>query len=285
MTFDRLRRTAETRPHKFIRFVLPNGNTIPRHAHLTEVGHVVKNFIDCGGQTGREEKIVLQTHVGDDIDHRLRSDRFAGILKLGATVVSNPDLDVEVEYDCCLVSQYPVVGAEANSEHLDVILRNGRTQCCARERREAEATSPCCATAVEMDLTDIYQCLCDRTRLRILHLLTRTSLCVCHFQKILQEPQVKISKHLAYLRGRKMVATDREQNWMIHSLPAEPPPALRKNLKCLQNCARFEKIFAQDLQRLERLRQTCCEPRRLFRTTGVTKTRDGKAKRSPHLRS
>jgi DNA-binding transcriptional ArsR family regulator len=49
-----------------------------------------------------------------------------------------------------------------------------------------------------MDLIQIYQCFCDRTRLRILHLLTKSSLCVCHFQDILGEPQVKISKHLAY---------------------------------------------------------------------------------------
>ncbi|PYK63832.1 MAG: ArsR family transcriptional regulator, partial [Verrucomicrobia bacterium] len=48
-----------------------------------------------------------------------------------------------------------------------------------------------------MDLIQIYQCFCDRTRLRILHLLRRSPLCVCHFQDILDEPQVKISKHLA----------------------------------------------------------------------------------------
>ncbi len=48
-----------------------------------------------------------------------------------------------------------------------------------------------------MSLIQIYQCLCDETRLRILHLLQDGELCVCHFQQILEEPQVKISKHLA----------------------------------------------------------------------------------------
>jgi ArsR family transcriptional regulator len=56
-----------------------------------------------------------------------------------------------------------------------------------------------------MDLVQIYECLCDQTRLRILHLLSQTPLCVCHFQEILEEPQVKISKHLAYLRNRGLV--------------------------------------------------------------------------------
>jgi ArsR family transcriptional regulator len=135
-----------------------------------------------------------------------------------------------------------------------------------------------------MDLIQIYQCLCDRTRVRLLHLLAQTPLCVCHFQEILQEPQVKISKHLAYLRDRKMVTTDRDQNWIIYSLPTRQPATLRKNLKCLQDCARSEKVFAQDLQRLHRLKQTCCEPRRLFRAPDLA-TRNGKAKRSLYLRS
>ena len=46
-----------------------------------------------------------------------------------------------------------------------------------------------------MSLVQIYQCLCDETRLRILNLLHEGELCVCHIQDILGEPQVKISKH------------------------------------------------------------------------------------------
>ena len=54
-------------------------------------------------------------------------------------------------------------------------------------------------------LVQIYECLCDRTRLRILHLLGQGPLCVCHFQEVLGEAQVKVSKHLAYLRARALV--------------------------------------------------------------------------------
>ena len=117
-----------------------------------------------------------------------------------------------------------------------------------------------------MDLVQIYECFCDRTRLRILHLLTRSPLCVCHFQEILGEPQVKISKHLAYLRERGMVAAEREQNWMIYSLPAKRAPELENNLECLQNCARSDKIFARDLRKLEVLKKSCCEPAALFQS-------------------
>jgi len=144
--YEALKRVLERYPTTLPRFVLPNGDYIPAHAHVTEVGHAVRNFIDCGGLTGKEEKIVLQTHVGNDTDHRLRSDRFAKILMLGKRVIPSVDMDVDVEYDCCVVAQYPIAEARPEGEHLNLILRRGRTQCRARERRKSETAEGCCAT-------------------------------------------------------------------------------------------------------------------------------------------
>ena len=144
MTLHDLQNALEANPELFPRFVLPNGDCIPAHAHVTEVGHVVRNFIDCGGLTGKEEKIVLQTHVGNDTEHRLRSDRFAKILRLGNRVIPSADLDVDVEYDCCVVAQYPIAEAAPDRDHLNLTLRSSRTQCRARERRDSE-TAACCA--------------------------------------------------------------------------------------------------------------------------------------------
>ena len=110
-----------------------------------------------------------------------------------------------------------------------------------------------------MDLVQIYQCFCDRTRLRILHLLAQAPLCVCHFQELLGEPQVKISKHLSYLRQREMVTVERQGNWMIYSLPAKRDAELEANLKCLQDCVQTDKVFKNDLKALVRLRK-CGEP-------------------------
>ncbi|MGH7994582.1 MAG: ArsR/SmtB family transcription factor, partial [Limisphaerales bacterium] len=87
-----------------------------------------------------------------------------------------------------------------------------------------------------MKLLAIYQCLCDETRLRILHLLTQGPLCVCHFQTILRAPQVAISKHLAYLRARGLVVAQRHGKWMIYQLPQKTPAELDLQLRCLQDC-------------------------------------------------
>ena len=146
MKLSDLRSALEQSPETVPRFVLPNGDQIPAHAHVTEVGHVVRNFIDCGGQTGQEEKVVLQTHVGSDTEHRLGSDRFAKILELSERVVPSDRLDVEVEYDCCVVAQYPIAEARLDGEHVDLLLSRRRTQCRARERRESATEEACCGT-------------------------------------------------------------------------------------------------------------------------------------------
>ncbi|HEY4301151.1 MAG TPA: metalloregulator ArsR/SmtB family transcription factor [Candidatus Didemnitutus sp.] len=97
-----------------------------------------------------------------------------------------------------------------------------------------------------MSLIQIYECLCDETRLRILHLLQAGELCVCHLQEILNEPQVKISKHLAYLRTRGLVESRKEANWMIYSLPTKPSRELAANLACLQDCVSENAVFRRD---------------------------------------
>jgi ArsR family transcriptional regulator len=136
-----------------------------------------------------------------------------------------------------------------------------------------------------MDLIEIYQCFCDRTRLRILNLLTKSSLCVCHFQGILSEPQVKISKHLAYLRSRGMVNTRREQNWVIYSLPERQADELERNLQCLQDCVQTDAVFKRDLQKLSKLVKSCREPRSLFERGAKERRTNAKTKSSVHLRS
>lgn len=104
-----------------------------------------------------------------------------------------------------------------------------------------------------MELIKIYECFCDRTRLRLLNLLCQGPLCVCHFQELLGERQVKISKHLGYLKGRGIVEARREGNWMVYRLPEKKSPELNANLACLQDCVREDRIFQRDLEKLKKL--------------------------------
>lgn len=108
-----------------------------------------------------------------------------------------------------------------------------------------------------MKLLQIYRCLCDETRLRILHLLAQGPLCVCHFQTILKLPQVAVSKHLAYLRAHGLVTATRHEKWMIYRLPEKAPAELDLQLRCLQDCVQTHPIFRDDLKRLRKIRSDC----------------------------
>ncbi len=85
-----------------------------------------------------------------------------------------------------------------------------------------------------MDTFELYKCLTDLQRVRLLNLLTEGPLCVCHLQTLLRAPQVKISKQLAYLKALKIVHAERRGTWMIYHLSNPSPDLLMMNLKSLR---------------------------------------------------
>lgn len=97
-----------------------------------------------------------------------------------------------------------------------------------------------------MEIIQIYKCLCDLQRLRILNLLKDGPLCVCHLMEILDEDQVKISKQLGYMRKMGILESERFAQWMIYRLASPDNPLLRENLKCLQDCYNEQVSFKKD---------------------------------------
>jgi hypothetical protein len=115
-------------------FLLPDGDSIPADFHVTEVGHVVKNFIDCGGTVRNRETCLLQAWVAEnDQEHRLAAGTLLAILNLSAKVVPSDELEVEVEYEPCALAQYQIGGAEALDGELRFRLAHKHTDCLARE--------------------------------------------------------------------------------------------------------------------------------------------------------
>lgn len=149
MKLSELKSVLRQHPDALPHFILPDGDQIPAHFHVTEVGHVAKRFIDCGGVLhDTTETCLLQTHVGDDVDHRLSAGRFAKILDLGAKILPSDDLNVEVEYDCCVVSQYPIASAEFTGSQIEFQLGEKATACLAKElcgnKDDQVAVGTCC---------------------------------------------------------------------------------------------------------------------------------------------
>lgn len=108
-----------------------------------------------------------------------------------------------------------------------------------------------------MRLARLHRVFADPTRLRILRVLQAGPLCVCHFQAVLREPQVKISKHLATLRAAGLVEAKRSGQWMCYALPAKPGAERDALLAALAACAGQEALFGKDAARLAKLDLGC----------------------------
>lgn len=88
-------------------FQMPNGSYVPLHFHITEVGMITKNFIDCGG-TVREEKVVnFQLWEAADYDHRLAPEKLLNIIDLSERTLNiDPELEIEVEYQAGTIGKF-----------------------------------------------------------------------------------------------------------------------------------------------------------------------------------
>lgn len=87
-------------------FKLPNGQCVPLHFHITEVGVLTKHFIDCGGDVHEEKSANLQIWVADDFDHRLKPLNLLNIIDLSTKVLKGEDLEIEVEYQTDTIGKY-----------------------------------------------------------------------------------------------------------------------------------------------------------------------------------
>ena len=58
-----------------VNFLLPDGTSVPEHFHVTEVGLITKNFIDCGGTVRKETVVNFQLWEANDFEHRLKPQK------------------------------------------------------------------------------------------------------------------------------------------------------------------------------------------------------------------
>jgi hypothetical protein len=89
-----------------VSFELQNGNTVPEHFHVTEVGVVTKHFIDCGGTISNEKVANFQLWEANDFEHRLKPTKLLNIIKLSEEKLGMEDLEIEVEYQAETIGKY-----------------------------------------------------------------------------------------------------------------------------------------------------------------------------------
>lgn len=100
--------------------------------------------------------------------------------------------------------------------------------------------------------TAIFGALSDKTRLRIVWLLTQAkgSLCVCELVDALNESEYNISRHLKELKVAGLVKEKREGRWVYHFL-VEPEDEFQELIhKAVGSIS--EELLLEDEDRLKR---------------------------------
>ena len=120
-----------------IAFQLPNGDLVPSHFHVTEVGKITKHFIDCGGTIRHEEIVNFQLWNANDYDHRLHPEKLLKIIELSEKVLGITDLDIEVEYQGDTIGKFGL-----DFDGTNFLLTTKQTDCLAKDNCGVPSEKP-----------------------------------------------------------------------------------------------------------------------------------------------
>ncbi|MBC5842554.1 hypothetical protein H8R23_14165 [Flavobacterium sp. F-380] len=112
-----------------VAFQLPNGTFVPEHFHVTEVGLITRNFIDCGGKVRKESVVNFQLWNANDLDHRLKPKKLMNIISLSERTLGILDNQIEVEYQSETIGKYDL---DFNGNNF--VLVNKQTACLAEDQ-------------------------------------------------------------------------------------------------------------------------------------------------------
>jgi hypothetical protein len=110
-------------------FKLENGEMVPEHFHVTEVGVITKDFIDCGGTVRHEKVANFQLWDADDFEHRLKPGKLLNIIGLSEKVLGMEDSEIEVEYQAQTIGKYDLTFDGKN-----FVLVSKKTDCLAKDK-------------------------------------------------------------------------------------------------------------------------------------------------------
>ncbi|MDX1683845.1 MAG: DUF6428 family protein [Saprospiraceae bacterium] len=111
-----------------LHFILPNGKEVPRHFHITEIGNIKKDFIDCGGTLRTENVVSFQFWSSVDYHHRLKASKLVNIIQKAESALDLPDAEVEVEYQGDTIGKY---GLSFDGKVFHLVSKS--TDCLAKE--------------------------------------------------------------------------------------------------------------------------------------------------------
>jgi hypothetical protein len=111
-----------------LEFILQDGQKVPSHFHITEVGMTTKQFTDCGNSFRISKTATLQLWTSIDFDHRLDPKKVLSIIHSTEKMFEGEDLDIEIEYQQETIGKF---GLDFINNQF--VLINTKTDCLAKE--------------------------------------------------------------------------------------------------------------------------------------------------------
>lgn len=131
-------------------------------------------------------------------------------------------------------------------------------------------------------LVQFFKALSDETRLRIMMLLTQGELCVCDLMFVLDEPQSKVSRHLAYLKYSGLTNSKRAGVWMHYSLKEPADDVHKVQINFLKEKLTHLPEFRTDREKLLELKkQGGCKAMLKFKAARRSKAHLAGTKHAP----
>lgn len=131
-------------PDKMIQIMLPTGDLIEECFHVTEIGRIDKNFIDCGGTIRSSSVCVFQLWIADDVDHRLKTTKLSKIIEMSMPILISDELSIEFEFESEYtnsICHYLLDNVGLNKDKIVLFLTPKRTGCLAPDKC---GVSGCC---------------------------------------------------------------------------------------------------------------------------------------------
>lgn len=129
MNIQEFQQQLAANPSATVAFQFGSGSFLAEHFHVTEVGKVIKDFVDCGGTRRTSEACVLQSFVANDTDHRLAASKLSAILAKAAVLEISGDLEMELEVQSDTIGIYSVTSCSLEGQQLCFRLGAKRTAC------------------------------------------------------------------------------------------------------------------------------------------------------------
>ena len=133
LLISQLKAALSAAPALPLTVVWTDGEPLEAHFHVTEVGRVQRDFVDCGGTLRQTITCLLQTWVGEDTDHRITAGKLLKAFEHAVPVLRGEDLAVELEYETCNVVQLTVAAITQEADRFVIQLGSKHTDCLAKE--------------------------------------------------------------------------------------------------------------------------------------------------------